>query len=109
MNIRRIKENATKMFCSQLFWIQVCAVGIWLLVIQNYFGDEDTAQRVVRMLTPLAEIKNITLQIDASDPCPILCSEDDLYQIHRIDGDCSNMLHLYWLVIWDRYPICSYV
>lgn len=42
---------------------------------------EDTAQRVVRMLTPLAEIKNITLQIDASDPCPILCSEDDLYQI----------------------------
>ena len=46
MNISRIKENATKMFCSQLFWIQVCAVGIWLLVIQNYFGDEDTAQRV---------------------------------------------------------------
>ena len=42
---------------------------------------EDTAQRVVRMLTPLAEIKNITLQIDVSDPCPILCSEDDLYQI----------------------------
>ena len=46
MNISRIKDNATKMFRSQLFWIQVCAVGIWLLVIQNYFGGEDTAQRV---------------------------------------------------------------
>lgn len=46
MNISRIKENATKLFRSQLFWIQVCAIGIWLLVIQNYFGGEDTAQRV---------------------------------------------------------------
>lgn len=46
MNISRIKENATKLFRSQLFWIQVCAVRIWLLVIQNYFGGEDTAQRV---------------------------------------------------------------
>lgn len=35
-----------QLFHSQLFWIQVCAVGIWLLVIQNYFGSEDTAQRV---------------------------------------------------------------
>ena len=46
MNIIKIKGNATKLFHSQLFWIQVCAVGIWLLVIQNYFGGEDTAQRV---------------------------------------------------------------
>lgn len=41
-----IKEKTIKLFHSQLFWIQVCAVGIWLLVIQNYFGSEDTAQRV---------------------------------------------------------------
>ncbi len=34
------------LFNSQLFWIQVCAVGIWLLVIQNYCEGEDTAQRV---------------------------------------------------------------
>ena len=46
MNISKIKENAINLFHSQLFWIQVCAVGIWLLVIQNFFGGEDTAQRV---------------------------------------------------------------
>ena len=46
MNISKIKENANNLFHSQLFWIQVCAIGIWLLVIQNYFGGEDTAQRV---------------------------------------------------------------
>lgn len=46
MNIRITKKNASKLFNSQLFWIQVCAIGIWLLVIQNYFGGEDTAQRV---------------------------------------------------------------
>lgn len=46
MNLSRIKENANKLFHAQLFWIQVCAVGIWLLVIQNYFWGEDTAQRV---------------------------------------------------------------
>ncbi len=46
MNFIKIKGNTTKLFNSQLFWIQVCAVGIWLLVIQNFFGGEDTAQRV---------------------------------------------------------------
>lgn len=46
MNISKIKENANNLFHSQLFWIQVCAVGIWLLVLQNFFGGEDTAQRV---------------------------------------------------------------
>ncbi len=46
MNISKIKENSINLFHSQLFWIQVCAVGIWLLVIQNYFGGEDTARRV---------------------------------------------------------------
>lgn len=46
MNINRLKVNAKNLFNSQLFWIRVCAIGIWLLVIQNYFGGEDTAQRV---------------------------------------------------------------
>lgn len=41
-----MKDKLSELFRSQLFWIQVCAVGIWLLVIQNYFGGEDTAQRV---------------------------------------------------------------
>ena len=46
MKLNIVKDRAIKLFHSQLFWIQVCAVGIWLLVIQNYFGGEDTAQRV---------------------------------------------------------------
>lgn len=46
MSINKIKENANNLFHSLLFWIQVCAVGIWLLVLQNFFGGEDTAQRV---------------------------------------------------------------
>lgn len=46
MNFSNIKEKLSRIFNSQLFWLQVCAVGIWLLVIQNYFGNEDTAQRV---------------------------------------------------------------
>lgn len=46
MNFRIIKENANKLLSSQLFWIQVCAVGIWLLVIQNFFGSEGLAQSI---------------------------------------------------------------
>lgn len=46
MNSNRIKGNAKKIFNSQLFWIRLCAIVIWLLVIQNYFGGENTAQRV---------------------------------------------------------------
>lgn len=46
MNISKIKENAIELFHSQLFWIQACAVGIWLLVIQAFFGGKNTAQRV---------------------------------------------------------------
>lgn len=38
MNIRKIKESANRLLHSQLFWIKVCAIGIWLLVIQNFFG-----------------------------------------------------------------------
>lgn len=46
MKYNRIKDELSYIFRSQVFWLQVCAVGIWLLVIQNYFGGEDTAQRV---------------------------------------------------------------
>ena len=46
MIISKIKDNAIRLFQSQLFWLQVCAIGIWLLVFQNYFGDKNTAQRV---------------------------------------------------------------
>lgn len=46
MDISKLKENVSKLFYSRLFWIQACAVGIWLLVIQAFFGGENTAQRV---------------------------------------------------------------
>lgn len=46
MNFSNIKKKLSQLFNSQLFWIQVCAIGIWLLVIQNYFGREDDAQSV---------------------------------------------------------------
>lgn len=46
MKFSAIKEKLSKLFNSQLFWLQVCAIGIWVLVIQNYFGREDGAQSV---------------------------------------------------------------
>lgn len=46
MKLRNLKQKLQKLLHSQLFWLQVCAVGIWLLVIQNYFGGENSAQRV---------------------------------------------------------------
>lgn len=46
MKFQNVKKKLNIVFHSQLFWVQVCAVGIWLLVIQNHFGGEDTAQRV---------------------------------------------------------------
>ena len=46
MKQRILKQKFQKLLHSQLFWLQVCAVGIWLLVIQNYFGGENSAQRV---------------------------------------------------------------
>lgn len=46
MKLRILKQKFQKLLHSQLFWLQVCAVGIWLLVIQNYFGSENSAQRV---------------------------------------------------------------
>ena len=40
-----------------------------------------TIERVVRMLSGIAETNNITICQDLSDDCPILILEDDLYQI----------------------------
>lgn len=41
-----MKETLKKYLSSQLFWIQLCAIGIWVLVLQNIFGREDGSQRV---------------------------------------------------------------
>jgi hypothetical protein len=46
MKLTNIKRKLSQLFNSQLFWLQVCAIGIWLLVIQNYFGREEGAQSV---------------------------------------------------------------
>lgn len=46
MKYSNIKQKLSQLFNSQLFWLQVCAIGIWLLVIQNYFGREGGAQSV---------------------------------------------------------------
>lgn len=46
MILVHIKQKLLQLFNSQLFWLQVCAIGIWLLVIQNDFGREDGAQSV---------------------------------------------------------------
>lgn len=40
-----------------------------------------TVQKVVRMLQPLAQLRNITLNCRLSDGCSVLMVEDDLYQI----------------------------
>ena len=40
-----------------------------------------TVERVVRMLSGIAEKNSITIETELIDPCPILILEDDLYQI----------------------------
>jgi signal transduction histidine kinase len=40
-----------------------------------------TIERVVRMLSGIAEKSNITIEQDLAEDCPILILEDDLYQI----------------------------
>ena len=40
-----------------------------------------TVERVVRMLSGIAEKNSITIETELLDPCPILILEDDLYQI----------------------------
>lgn len=40
-----------------------------------------TVRRVTRMLTPLAQQANITINLSLEGDCPILILEDDLYQI----------------------------
>ncbi len=38
-------------------------------------------RRTLRMLSPLAQINQITIHTELSDNCPVLTGEDDLYQI----------------------------
>ena len=38
-------------------------------------------QRAIRMLSPLAQIHQVTIHTTISNACPVLTSEDDLYQI----------------------------
>ena len=40
-----------------------------------------TVERVVRMLRPVADLQDITIDMDLRDECPVLILEDDLYQI----------------------------
>ena len=40
-----------------------------------------TVRRVVRMLTPVANKAEITIETDLSEDCPVLILEDDLYQV----------------------------
>ncbi len=39
------------------------------------------AQRAARMLSPLADIHNVKIQMQLTHTCPVLACEDDLYQI----------------------------
>ena len=41
----------------------------------------EVAQRVLRMLEPLAQPREVTLSLDAQPGCTVLSMEDDLYQI----------------------------
>ena len=62
-----------------------------LLALTRVDGREDveceiikmapTVQRVVHMLSGIAEKNGVTIQTDLSQDCPILILEDDLYQI----------------------------
>lgn len=45
----------------------------------TYIGP--TIERVIRMVTALAQNSNIAIETDLHDDCPILILEDDLYQI----------------------------
>lgn len=40
-----------------------------------------TAQRAIRMLSPLADLNGIKIQAQLVETCPVLASEDDMYQI----------------------------
>ena len=40
-----------------------------------------TIERVVRMLRPVADLQDITIDMDLHDDCPVLILEDDLYQV----------------------------
>ena len=40
-----------------------------------------TIERVVRMLRPVADLQDISIEMDLHDHCPVLILEDDLYQV----------------------------
>ena len=40
-----------------------------------------TVERVVRMLRPVADLQDITIDMDLHGSCPVLILEDDLYQV----------------------------
>lgn len=42
-----ISVICTKLFFSQLVWLQLCAVGVWILVFQDSCNRHDGAQRVI--------------------------------------------------------------
>lgn len=46
MTFHSIKNRIQQLFHSLLFWIQVCAAGIWIIVIQNFVGRDETAKCV---------------------------------------------------------------
>ncbi len=46
MRLSNLKQELVYLYNSKLFWLQVCAIGIWMLVIQNYFGREEGALKV---------------------------------------------------------------
>ena len=41
-----LRYKATKLITSQLFWLQVCAVGIWVIAIQGFIHKDSKAQKV---------------------------------------------------------------
>ncbi len=52
-----------------------------LVQIPEIISVETIVQRVIRMLSPLAQINDSTICTEILAPCPVLISEDDLYQI----------------------------
>lgn len=46
MNLSTFRTRANQLLQSQLFWIKVCGIGIWVLIFLKIFGGEFTTQRV---------------------------------------------------------------
>ena len=59
INIRyRITVFISKLFNSKLFWLQVCAVGIWLMVIQGFIHEDSGAQKVYAQVSGSVDVTN---------------------------------------------------